>query len=82
MTTAPVTLCYHKHQSGHYYTLARIVEMEGELFAIPVKGQPLRQFRNRREAIKAAREIGEVHSVIVTDDSARHFASPVKPLAR
>ena len=81
-TTAPVAICYHKHIGGHYYTLARIVELEGELFALPIKGQPLRQFRNRCEATKAARELGEVHSVIVTDDSARRFASPVKPLAR
>lgn len=82
---ARLAVAYHKTASGHFYSIVRLVEFEGELFALALPQGRYRwqewQFSNRRAAFKAAREAeGKVHPFLVTQDYTQRHCYAVKQL--
>lgn len=85
-SNAPLlAVVHHKGAGRAWYTLARLVELDGQQFALSLpQGQypwQERQFGSKAKAFAAARAAGRVHPDIVVQDFTQRHCFAVKPLA-
>ena len=82
--TLRLVVVYHKGAGRHWYSIARRLDLDGEVFAAALPQGQYQwqdwQFSNRAKAFKTARAAGDVHDELMVQDYTRRHVFAVKPL--